>query len=135
MSAVETRCEDGSFSLELAVGASIFVVAVLLLAFVYQVEQTGAALTSAAREAARAASLTADPNDAAQAARQLATSRLTGGTCVPGTVTVATNTAGFTAGGTVTVAVACRTHPTIGPARSLRASADAVIDRYRGGLP
>ncbi|WP_239309763.1 hypothetical protein [Frankia sp. Cj3] len=126
--------DAGSFSLEFAAGWAIFLLAVVVVVVVYQAQESGTAVTTAAREAARAASLTADQDEAVAAATSLARTLLAESVCNRNSIDVTTATDGFRAGGTVTVAVSCRTDPPIGPSRTVRATAEEIIDRYRGGL-
>ncbi|WP_018638280.1 hypothetical protein [Parafrankia elaeagni] len=126
--------DRGSFAVEFAAGFGIVIAALLLMAIAYQTSQSGAVVTSAAREAARAASLTATTNDARHAAEHLVRTRFADtGTCAQ--VTVKTTTSRFRAAGTVLVTVTCRTNGLMGWQRTLRATGEATIDRYRGGLP
>jgi len=125
--------DDGSFAVELAAAFGAWVLGIVVLAVAYQVQASSNGVAHAAREAARAASLTSDPSTAARTARETATDRLAAGTCQPHSVAVEVDTTEFHAGGTVTVIVRCRTDPPIGPSRTLTATADEVIDRYRGG--
>ena len=126
--------ERGSVAVELGVGAVIWVIAVLVLGAVYQLTTSSDDVADAAAQAARAASLTAAPADAIDTATALVHQRLAVGACAPASVSVAVDVSDFRAAGTVTVTVACRTRPRIGPARTLRSTADEVIDTYRGGL-
>jgi hypothetical protein len=125
--------DGGSFAVELAAAFGAWVLGIAVLAVAYQVQASSNSVAHAAREAARAASLTADPSTAARTARDTATGRLAAGACQPDSVAVDVDTTRFRAGGTVTVIVRCRTDPPIGPSRTLTATADEVIDRYRGG--
>ncbi|MEX5709921.1 hypothetical protein AB1484_16800 [Parafrankia sp. FMc6] len=126
--------DRGSFAVEFAAGFGIVVAAILLMAVAYQTSQTGAVVTSTAREAARAASLTSTTDDARRTADHLVRIRFADtGTCVQ--ATVETTTSRFRAAGTVLVTVTCRTNGLLGWQRTLRATGEATIDRYRGGLP
>jgi hypothetical protein len=126
--------DEGSVSVELGAGIGAWVLGVLVLATAYQVQASNDDVAHAAAEAARAASLTAAPADAADVAARTAAQRLITGPCQPGTVTVEADVADFRAGGVVRVTVVCRTRPPIGAARTLTYTAEEVIDRYRGGL-
>jgi len=126
--------DGGSASVELAAGIGAWVLGLLVLATAYQVQASNDDVAHAAAEAARAASLTAEPADAADVAGRTAAQRLVTGPCEPGTVTVDSDLADFRAGGVVRVTVACRTRPPIGAPRTLTYTAEEVIDRYRGGL-
>ena len=92
---------------------------------------------SAARDAARAASLTGTPGHAAGDARARANASLEerNRSCAGGP-SVAVNTANFAAGGTVTVTVTCNVAVAdlgfLG-SRDVTATAVEVIDTFRGG--
>jgi hypothetical protein len=132
------RDERGEGALE----AAIFGVAmVTLIMFAVLAGRLGAAkgdVESAARDAARAASLTGTPGQAAGDARARATASLAerNRTCSGGP-SVAVDTGNFTAGGTVSVTVSCNVAVAdlgffVG-SRNVRATAVEVIDTYRGG--
>jgi Flp pilus assembly protein TadG len=124
----------GSASVEFAAAFGVWILGVAVLAAAYHLQATSNVVAHAAREAARAASLAADPGAAARVARQTASARLAQSPCEPGSVGVEVDTSDFRAGGIVVVSVHCRTDPPIGPVRILRSSADEVVDRYRGGV-
>jgi Flp pilus assembly protein TadG len=126
--------DRGSSALELVIGVLGWTLVLAVLAAGYQFETSGDDVSDAAAQAARAATLTADPTTATQVAQDTARTRLRTGACEPGTVTIQVAVGGFRAGSTVHVSVSCRTNPPIGPTRRLTATADDVIDRYRGGL-
>jgi Flp pilus assembly protein TadG len=126
--------DDGSYAVEFAVAAALVLIALLLLAVTYQTSQSSAAVTAAAREAARAASLAPSAEDAEAAADQTVRARITPGQGPCADVSVTTTTTSFRAAGTVSVAVTCRTGSLLGHRRVMHATADEVIDRYRGGL-
>jgi Flp pilus assembly protein TadG len=127
------RDERGSFGVELAAGFGIWVLGIVVLATVYQIQASSNVVAHAAREAVRAASLAADPMTATRVAEQTVVARLASSPCEPGTVAVDVDTTRFGAAGTVAVTVSCRTDPPIGSSRLLTSSADEVIDRFRGG--
>jgi Flp pilus assembly protein TadG len=127
------RDERGSFAVELAAGFGAWVLGIVVLATAYQIQASSNVVAHAAREAARAASLAADPMTATRVAEQTVVDRLASSPCEPGTAAVEVDTTRFGADGAVTVTVTCRTDPPIGPDRSLTAFADEVIDRFRGG--
>jgi Flp pilus assembly protein TadG len=128
------RTDEGSYAVELAAAFAAWVLGVGVLAVAYQIQASGNAVAHAAREAARAASLAADPGAAVRLAGETAGNRLAQSPCEPSSVGVDVDITDFRAGGTVTVSVACRTDPPIGPVRTLRSSADEIVDRYRGGV-
>lgn len=126
--------DSGSFAVEFASGFGIVVAAILLIAIAHQTSQSGAAVTGAAREAARAASLAPTVDGARHAAEQLVQERLNDtGACAE--LTVETTTSHFRAAGTVQVTVTCRTNSLLDWQRTLRATGESVVDRYRGGTP
>ncbi|EFC81317.1 TadE/TadG family type IV pilus assembly protein [Parafrankia sp. EUN1f] len=126
--------DAGSFAVEFAAGFGIVITAILVMAVAYQTSQSGAAVTNAAREAARTASLATSADGARRAADGLVRTRFAD-TDVCAELTVETTTAQFRAAGTVQVTVTCRTNSLLGWQRTLRATGEAVIDRYRGGVP
>lgn len=130
----DTGRDDGSYAVEFAVAAAVVLLALLIVAVAYQASQSSAAVTAAAREAARAASLAASPAEAESAADQIVHARITPGSGPCTDVSVVTTTTSFHAAGTVHVAVTCRTASLFGHRRVVHASADEIIDRYRGGL-
>jgi hypothetical protein len=126
--------DRGSSALELCIGCGGWVLGLAVLAFAYQVQSGADDVADAAAQASRAASLTSAPGDAQQIARTTAVHRLLVGTCEPATVAVDTDVSTFRAGGSIQVTVSCRTDPPLGPARTLTATSEDVVDRYRGGL-
>ena len=128
------RAERGSSALELCLAFGGWALGLAILAFAYQIQTGTDDVADAAAQAARAAAMTATSRDAQQVARSTALSRLRVGTCEPATVVVHTDVSGFQAGGTVEVAVSCRTDPPLGPNRTLTYTSEEAIDRYRGGL-
>ena len=133
-------CDRGSVSTEFAVVMSAILLGFFALA-IYggRVVQAENDVRSAAHEAARAASMQSSPEAADAAARSLATTNLarSGVVCGAGPQ-VTVDLSRFTAGGDVTVTIACDTSfadvGSIGVARSQTfvASATEVIDNYRG---
>ncbi|EYT91125.1 hypothetical protein ThrDRAFT_03227 [Frankia casuarinae] len=132
--ASEQDRDRGAYSVEFAAGWLIFLMAVAILAVAFQAQQARSGVRHAAREGARAASLAATPADAEQQADMVARRALTASSCAAGSETVSTDVTGFGAGGVVTVTAGCRVHLVLGPSRTVTASRDEVIDRFRGGL-
>ncbi|ABW10813.1 conserved hypothetical protein [Parafrankia sp. EAN1pec] len=126
--------DGGSFAVEFAAGFGIVVAAILLIAVAHQTSQTGAAVTGAAREAARAASLAPTADGARDVAELLVQERFTDNTACA-ELAVETTTSRFGAAGTVQVTVTCRTKSLLGWQRTLRATGESAVDRYRGGTP
>jgi Flp pilus assembly protein TadG len=102
------RNDDGTIAVETAVIAPVLLVLMLLVVYAGRAAQADADVRSAAARAARAASLTGDPNAATVAARATATANLAtaGIDCTQTDLQVGTGD--FRAGGSVTVRVACR---------------------------
>jgi hypothetical protein len=124
----------GSAAIELAIGIFGWMAALLLVAAVYQLQAGSADVAHAAAEAARAASMTSGPADAERVATSTAEARLVQGPCEPNSVVVDVDTARFRAGGSVVVAVTCHIDALLGSSRTVTATGDEAIDRYRGGL-
>ena len=129
--------ERGSMSLELAILTPVLVLIALFVVALGRLVLADQTVGSIASDAARAASIAANPSAATAAAQQAANADLAahGITCAPLTVTV--DTVGFNAGGSVSVAVACTTslgglsllHLPGG--ETLHGSANAPVDAYR----
>ena len=129
--------ERGSMSLELAILTPVLVLIALFVVALGRLVLADQTVGSIADDAARAASVASSPGAATSAAQQAASAELSahGITCSPLTVTV--DTVGFSAGGSVEVAVACTT--SLGGlsllhlpgAETLHGSANAPIDTYR----
>lgn len=102
------RGQDGFSTLELVVIAPLFVFMLLLIVALGRVQQAGADITGAARDGARAASLSRSADEARDAARQAVTAALAGQSmrCVNG-ATTSVDTEGFAPGGQVQVSVVC----------------------------
>ena len=99
-------CDAGFSTVEVVLLAPLFVLVLLLIVALGRVQQAGADVTGAARDAARAASLSRSVVQADAAATQAVTAALTGLTCAGGpSTTVDTST--FTPGGQVRVSVRC----------------------------
>ncbi|WP_165485684.1 TadE/TadG family type IV pilus assembly protein [Protofrankia symbiont of Coriaria ruscifolia] len=128
------RDDRGSFAVELATGAGIFILAMAILAVAVQTRQASDAVGQAVREAARAVSLAASPTDAAQQADVTARTTLAGSGCAPDSISLRTDTADFRPGGWVTVTARCRVDLLLGPSRWVDSTADEIIDRFRGGI-
>ena len=135
-----TRRQRGAISTEFAVIMTPFIAAfVLLIVFAGRVAQAENDVRSASHDAARAASLTANPTRAEEQARRAAVADLTtsGMSCRNG-LDVVVDTTEFHPGGWVAVTVTC--HASFGDVASLAvpgertftATATAVIDTYRG---
>lgn len=131
--------ERGSIATEVVLLAPVLM---LMLAFVVMTGRLGEAtgvVTDAAQQAARAASLRADPVEAAADAESTAAANLrsAGLSCVEFSVEV--DTSRFVRGGDVSVTVSCTTSfgdlafAGLPGSRTLSARAVEVIDVHRGG--
>ena len=129
--------ERGSMSLELALLAPILVVIMLLVVMLGRLVLANQSVGDIAADAARAASTASSSATATSAANAAASSELAahGITCAPLSVDV--DTVNFTAGGSVTVHVACTTSLgglsllRVPGSETLSAQSSAPIDLYR----
>ncbi|MGW7006558.1 TadE/TadG family type IV pilus assembly protein [Streptomyces sp. NPDC054933] len=133
--------DRGSYAVETAVLVPvIFAVLGLLIAF-GRITTTSGAVDSAAREAARAASLDRDPGTAQSDAEQAARSSLSGDGVPCTSVSVQVDTSGYNLPlgqtGTVTATVACTARlsdiglPGLPGAKTLHADFRSPIDAFR----
>jgi Flp pilus assembly protein TadG len=131
--------EAGTASAELVV---LVVPIMLLMAFAVFVGRLGAThqeVTSAARDAARAAAVQGTPGRAQRVAEQAATESLQDRGVSCQALTVAIDTGQFQPGGQVTAEVTCQvgladiTGLGMPGSRTVSAASTAVIDSYRGG--
>ena len=131
--------DDAGFStIEVVLLAPVFLLLVLLVVGLGRVEQARLQVTGAARDAARAASLTRTPADATSQARTSVDVALTGQkvTCTGGP-RVDVQATRFTPGGAVTVTVTCTalladlTFPGLPGTKTVTATATSSIDTYR----
>lgn len=100
---------DGGFtSVEVVLVAPLFVMMLLLIVILGRVQQAGAQVTGAARDGARAASLSSSAGQAQSAALQAVTVALAGqAVSCDGGPSTAVDTSGFQPGGLVRVTVSC----------------------------
>ena len=130
------RDEQGTAPTELALLTPVLMLFVLFVVFVGRLATAQLDVTAAARDAARAASLRAQPADATADARITATRALAdrGVTCHALTVTV--DISDLQPGGTIHVTVACDTDLAdlailrVPGSHRVSATATEVIDRY-----
>jgi len=130
--------DEGFSTVELVLLAPVLVLVLLLVVGVGRVEQARLQVTGAARDAARAASLTRTPASAHIQAQASADVALAGQsvTCVGGP-TVSVDVAQFTPGGQVSVTIACQTRlgdlgfPGLPGTKTLTDTAASPIERYR----
>ena len=133
------RLEAGTATIEMVLLAPIVIAFVLLVVVLGRIAETGAEVTGAARDAARAASLARTPGSAANAAQAAAASALAGESvdCSTG-VSVSVNTTRWFAGGSVRVTVACTVRLSdvgfsmLPGSKRMTASATAPLERFRG---
>lgn len=131
--------EHGSAAVELVLLTPALVVLLLFVVLTGRLGQARHDVVQAAGEAARAASLHADPASAAAAARDAAHANLNAAGVRCAAVTVNTDVGGLAPGGSVTVSVACTAALAdvavagMPGSRTLHAQAVEVVDTYRGG--
>lgn len=131
--------DAGTGTLELVLLAPVVVMFVLLVVVLGRIAETGAEVTGAARDAARAASLARTPGSASSAAQAAAASALAGESldCSTG-VSVAVDTARWFPGGSVQVTVACTVRLSdvgfsmLPGSKRMTATATAPLERFRG---
>jgi Flp pilus assembly protein TadG len=131
--------DRGSAAAELVLITPVLILLLLFAVAAGRLVQARLEVDSAARQAARAASLARDPATAAAAAVATAQAALAGQgiTCSP--VSVSPDTGNFTPGGQVSVQVSCTIHLSdlallhIPGAETLSSTFTSPIDVYRGG--
>lgn len=129
--------DAGSVSTEMVIVTPIAIALLCLVALVGRTTSAREAVDSAARDAARAASIERDPNAATVAATQAASSSLasSGHRCVSYDVSV--DVGSYGPGGKVTVTVTCEIPlGDLGPiglggTKAITASAVEVVDTYK----
>jgi len=132
------RCDDrGSVAVETAVIAPALVALLLLVVFAGRVAQAEGDVRRAASEAARAASLEANPDTATTAAVDTAAANLAASGVGCGDLDTTVETDNFTPGGTVTVTVRCVASMAdvsllgVPGQRTFESRSVEIIDRYR----
>ena len=133
------RLDAGTATIEMVLLAPIVIAFVLLVVVLGRIAETGAEVTGAARDAARAASLARTPGSAASAAQAAAASALAGESvdCSTG-VSVTVSTTRWFPGGSVRVTVACTVRLSdvgfsmLPGSKRMTASATAPLERFRG---
>lgn len=102
------RGDDGFTTLEVVLLAPLFVLMLLLIVILGRVQQAGAEVTGAARDGARAASLSNTPAQASSNAQQAVTAALASqALACTGGPTTTVDTSNFRPGGVVGVTVSC----------------------------
>lgn len=130
--------EDGFSTVEVVLLMPVLVLIVLLVVGVGRVEQARLQVTGAARDAARASSLTRTPDAANVQAQAAARTALAGQsvTCVGGPA-VSVDTTQFVPGGQVVVTVTCPARlgdlgfPGLPATKTLTATSASPIEQYR----
>jgi Flp pilus assembly protein TadG len=131
------RSETGAVSTELAVLTPVLIGFMLFAVYAGRVTQAEGDVANAAQEAARAASLTANPTDAEAAAGETAAANIAHDSVACRRLEVTVDTTGFTAGGRVAVTVDCEASfadlalLAVPGSRTFTATAVEVIDTYR----
>lgn len=137
--ATRTYDDEGGFStIEVVLLIPVFVALILLVVGLGRVEEARIDVTGAARDAARAASLSRTAPQATERASSGATVALAGSsvTCVGGP-DVDVDTSAFVPGGAVTVQVSCPVRlgdlglPGLPGTKTVTAQASSVIETYR----
>lgn len=130
--------DSGTTAIELVLVAPVFLAALLLVVGLGRIVEAEGRVQGAARDAARAASISRNAALAQDAARQAAAANLTerGVSCSTFDVTV--NAANFRPGGLVSVSVACVANLSglalagLPGSKTLRGDATAPLEQYRG---
>jgi Flp pilus assembly protein TadG len=144
MNPVAQRGEMGAVSTELAVLTPILIGFMLFAVFAGRVAQMEGEVANAAHEAARAAALHNDADDAVAAAQAVAAANVEQAGVRCGRLDVAVDTSRLQPGGQVPVSVTCHTGfadlalLAVPGQRSFTAVAVEVVDSYRapgGGVP
>jgi Flp pilus assembly protein TadG len=129
--------QRGAVSTELAVLTPLLIGFMLLAVFAGRVAQTEGDVAHAAHEAARAASLTADPVSANETAQETAAANIAEGAVACRNLDVSVDTSNFAAGGQVAVTVTCQAAfadiamLAVPASRTFAATAVEIIDTYR----
>lgn len=135
------RDERGSLTVELVLLTPLLLAFLLLVVGLGRLAETRGLVNGAARDAARAASLTRTPEAAAVAAQHAATVDLAGAGLHCTSLRVSTDTSRFQPGGQVRVTIACTadlqnlTGIGLPTSKTLRASSAAPLEIYRGITP
>jgi Flp pilus assembly protein TadG len=129
--------ERGSAAVEITLVTPLLVIMLLFVVFLGRLTEAQAAITDAAHQAARAASIAPGPATATAQAQQAAATALSGRGLACQHFTVTVSLGGFRPGGTVRATVTCITGLSdlallaVPGSRTLSASFTSVIDTYR----
>lgn len=132
------RDERGSAAVELVLLVPVLVMLLLLVVTVGRFASARGLVDDAAQQAARAASLTRNPDTAEKTARTTAQHALDGAGVACASLAVTVDTSRFAPGGRVRVTVACTVSLAemgalgVPGHRTLTASASSVLDVHRG---
>ena len=126
----------GSATVEAVLLTPVLVMLVMFMVVLGRLAAARAEVDGAARDAARAASIVADPADASGAAQAAAEATLAERDLTCADLEVATDTGGFVPGGAVAVTVRCRVKlsdlaPLVVGDRTIERRFEAPIDRFR----
>lgn len=130
--------DRGTSAIELVLVAPVFLAALLLVVGLGRIVEAEGRVEGAARDAARAASLTRTAVAATAAARDAATANLTERGVSCSSFAVSVDTGDFRPGGVARVAVSCTANLSglglagLPGSRTLRAAAAAPLEQYRG---
>ncbi|MGH8996496.1 MAG: TadE/TadG family type IV pilus assembly protein [Acidimicrobiales bacterium] len=131
------RDESGAVSTELVLLTPLLILMLLFVVALGRLSGARLDVDGAAAQAARAASIARDPATATAMATQTASAALGSDHVTCGQLTVSTNTAQFTPGGSVAVTVTCvvglsdLTGLRLPASESVSSTATSVIDTYR----
>jgi Flp pilus assembly protein TadG len=117
--------ERGSVTVELVLVTPLLILFLLFVVALGRLATSRIDVSGAAAQAARAASIARDPSDATSAAQQTATAALADDHVTCADLSVATDTAGFVAGGTVSVTITC--HVGLADLAGLRLPASTAV--------
>ena len=117
--------EQGSVTVELVLVTPLLILFLLFVVALGRLATSRIDVSGAAAQAARAASIARDPSDATSAARQTAAAALADDHVTCANLAVATDTAGFVAGGTVSVTITC--HVDLADLAGLRLPASTAV--------
>ena len=117
--------EQGSVTVELVLVTPLLILFLLFVVALGRLATSRIDVSGAAAQAARAASIARDPTDATSAAQQTATAALADDHVTCANFAVATDTAGFAAGGTVSVTITC--HVDLADLAGLRLPASTAV--------
>jgi len=131
------RNERGSVTVELVLVTPLLILLLLFIVALGRLASARIDVNGAAAQAARAASIARDPESATSAAKQTATGALADDHVTCANLAVATDTSGFSAGGTVAVTITCNVDLAdlaglrLPASTAISARSVSVVDTYR----